>query len=48
MTFNYKQSLFGTSIILMARRGKIWKGHIYIGKKKISLPLKIKIKIKKM
>lgn len=41
MTFNYKHSFFGTFLILKARRGRIWKGHIYKGEKKASLPLKI-------
>lgn len=41
MTFNYKHSLFSTFIILKARRGRIWKGHIYKGEKKESFPLKI-------
>lgn len=41
MTFNYEHSLFGTFIILMAKRGRIWKGHIYKDEKKRSLPSKI-------
>lgn len=40
MTFNYKHSLFSLFIILKARRGRIWKGHIYKAEKKTSFILK--------
>lgn len=40
MTFNYRHSLFSLFIILKARRGRIWKGHIFKGKKKKSFILR--------